>query len=262
MNIEELQMLLQMVQKGECTIEEASETILKMQIEALEFANLDYQRSLRQGFPEVIFCEGKTTQQVLEIAQKIHQHHGLLLATRASVELYESLKKTIPGLHFDAAARCIFSEPPESDPQLQGLCAVVTAGTTDYPVAKEAEITLRMFGVQPALVVDVGAAGLHRLNHHWEKLRKAAVVIVIAGMEGALPTIIAGLIDKPVIAVPTSVGYGVNFSGLTPLLAMLNSCANSVTVVNINNGYGAAFSAALYLKQLKRFLQENENSNG
>ncbi len=248
----ELKKLLNEFKAGKRSLPEMMEALKDLRIEPLSFANIDHHRAERQGFPEVIFCRQKTPETILEIARRIYQRHDLLLATHASEDIFEVLRKEMPFLLFHREARCIHSPQPASDPLMDGRCCIITAGTSDIPIAREAELTLEMFGFRPSVVIDVGAAGIHRLDKYWDKIEKANVLIVVAGMEGALPTIVAGLIDKPVIAVPTSVGYGVNFQGVTTLLAMLNSCANSVSVVNIDNGFGAAFSAALMLRQLKR----------
>ncbi|NIR51134.1 MAG: nickel pincer cofactor biosynthesis protein LarB, partial [candidate division Zixibacteria bacterium] len=240
---------------GDITVDKIIEEINHSTLGSMEFANVDYHRSLRQGFPEVIFCRDKSPAHVLKIARGILERNHQLLATHASNELYKKLAKELNNIEYDSEARCIHSPIPSPEPLLQNAACIVTGGTSDLPVAAEAELTMKMFGVTPTVIYDVGVAGIHRLNAYWNTIQKAHVLIVVAGMEGALPTVVAGLTDKPVIAVPTSTGYGVNFEGVTPLLAMLNSCANSVTVVNINNGFGAGFSAALFLRQMKRFYE-------
>ncbi|RMH95459.1 MAG: nickel pincer cofactor biosynthesis protein LarB [Calditrichaeota bacterium] len=249
-----LKRLLEEYRSGTISFEDVVAELTFPGIENLEFAHVDHQRALRQGFPEVIFCPGKSPQQIREIANRLFKRHRLLLATHADSDLYHLLCRDIPNLEYDPEARCIHSPFPSPDPLLTGAACLITGGTSDIPVAREAEVTLRMFGCTPATVYDVGAAGLHRLFHHWHSIQAASVLLVIAGMEGALPTVVAGLTDQPVIAVPTSVGYGANFQGLAPLLTMLNSCANGVAVVNIDNGFGAGFIAALFLRQMVRFL--------
>ncbi len=211
---------------------------------------MDHHRELRQGFPEVIFCEGKSPEQVVTIAERIYERHGKLLATRAQPAVYEAVKQRLPEMIYQPDARCIHSPFPEMPEIAQDKIAIITAGTSDVPVALEAAVTCKLFGYRPREVYDVGVAGLHRLNHHWDFIRKAGVLIVIAGMEGALASVVGGLVDKPVIAVPTLVGYGTSFGGMTALFAMLNSCTSNVTVVNIDNGFGAAFTASLILRQI------------
>ncbi len=256
MNQTELQKLLAQFKNGQIGEKEIMEVLKSSVIHSMEFANIDHHRELRQGFPEVIFCEGKSTDHILSIAEKIYEHHGKLLATRATPEVYEVIGKSLPNLEYNAAGRCIHSPFPDAVPGSEGHIAVITAGTSDVPVAEETAVTCSLFGFRPARVFDVGVAGLHRLNHHWESVRAAKVVIVIAGMEGALPSVIGGLVDKPVIAVPTSVGYGTSFGGLTALFGMLNSCSSNVVVVNIDNGFGAGFTAGLMLRQIAEARQK------
>ncbi len=222
----------------------------------LGFAHVDLHRVKRVGFPEVIFGEGKSKEQIAAIAERIILAKQPLLITRVEPEVYAYLRSRIEGLQHNEKARCIYLEKTEkhsskqgnkksssSKTKKQGLVLVLTGGTTDIPVAEEAALTARMMGCQVKTLYDVGVAGLHRLISHSEELRKAAVIIVVAGMEGALPSVVGGLVACPIIAVPTSVGYGSAFGGLAPLLAMLNSCAPGVTVVNINNGFGAGYAA-------------------
>ena len=215
--------------------------------EDLGFAKVDHARAARQGFPEVIFCLGKTPDQVAQIALRLRARGSSLLATRATPEMYESVRREIPEAAFDATSRLITFRTQEA-PILHGTVAVLAAGTGDLPVAEEAVGTLEIMGARVERVYDVGVAGLHRLLHHVEALRTYDALIVCAGMEGALPSVVAGLVDVPVIAVPTSVGYGASFGGLAALLGMLNSCANGVAVVNIDNGFGAAAFAASILR--------------
>ena len=248
-------LLLEQVQNGTLSIEEAERQLQQHMIRQLDFAQVDFHRAVRQGFPEVIFCENKTLEDIASIAREIYSHHGLLLATHATEAVFEHLQPIIPDLQWNPRARCVYSTPPP--PKLEQGVAILTAGTSDIPVAEEAAVTLTMFGFPPRTVYDVGVAGIHRLNHHWEAVEQAAVLIVVAGMEGALPSVVGGLTDKPVIAVPTSVGYGSHFGGITALLAMLNSCANSITVVNIDNGFGAGYAAALILRQIIQFHQKH-----
>ncbi len=210
--------------------------------DSLGFATIDRHRELRKGFPEVIYCAGKSSEQVARIAVSIVNNKQPLLATRASAEQYRVVKGTIPTAVYHEAARCITLDT-FPDPVRKGIVCIVTAGTSDIPVAEEAAVTLRCLGSPVELVHDVGVAGIHRLFDKATVLSRATIIIVVAGMEGALASVVGGLVDVPVIAVPTSVGYGASFQGLAALLAMLNSCAPGVTVVNIDNGFGAAFAA-------------------
>ncbi len=206
-----------------------------------DFACLDLDRKKRTGFPEVVFCQGKPVDQAVLIFKKLYEANGLVLGTRASVEQYTAVKAEIPEAKWHDAARCItIGEPVENI----GRVAVCTAGTTDIPVAEEAAITAYMCGANVDKFYDVGVAGIHRLLSKIDDIREANAVVAVAGMEGALCTVIGGLVNVPVIAVPTSVGYGANFGGISALLAMINSCAAGTTVVNIDNGFGAGYSAA------------------
>ena len=209
----------------------------------LGFARVDTDRRRRCGFPEVIFCQGKTPSEVAAIAQTILGHDPVVLGTRANPEHFEAVVAEIPGAVYHERARCIVVER-EPLPRLVGRIGVICAGTTDLPVADEAAVTLETFGNPVERITDVGVAGLHRLLAVHDRLEACRVLIVVAGMEGALPSVVAGLVSLPVIAVPTSVGYGASFGGLAALLGMLNSCGSGVTVVNIDNGFGAAYAAA------------------
>jgi len=209
----------------------------------LEFARVDTDRLSRRGFPEVIFCAGKLPEQVLSIARALLEADGLVLGTRATSDHFQTVVSEFPEARFHPVARCItiIRRPM---PALPGTVAVVCAGTSDIPVAEEAAVTLETFGSAVDRISDVGVAGIHRLLAVRERLEASNAVIVAAGMEGALPSAVAGLISKPVIAVPTSIGYGASFGGIAALLGMLNSCGSGVTVVNIDNGFGAAYAAA------------------
>jgi hypothetical protein len=217
----------------------------RMVLEHLGFATVDHGRAARQGFPEVILCEGKTPSQVARIARSIVKGGNILLATRAARAHYEAVRKIVPKARFNMVARTITANHHLVRPRGKGTILIITAGTSDLPVAEEAVETARLMGNQVELMADVGVAGIHRLLSQMEKLRRAAVIIVVAGMEGALPSVVGGLVGVPVIAVPTSVGYGASFQGISALLGMLNSCAAGVTVVNIDNGFGAGFAASL-----------------
>lgn len=209
----------------------------------LGFARVDTDRAQRCGFPEVIFGAGKTPEQVVAIGRVILEKHGVLLVSRASEEQHEALSAEFSTAHWHARARCLTVEL-RPWPKCAGTIGVICAGTSDLPVADEAAVTLEIFGQHVERIADVGVAGLHRLLAVRDRLEACNVLIVVAGMEGALPSAVAGLVSKPVIAVPTSVGYGASFGGLAALLGMLNSCGSGVTVVNIDNGFGAAYAAA------------------
>lgn len=243
----ELRALLEGVQDGALTPEAAHARILQFlrhgPFEDLGFARVDHHRSIRQGFPEVVFGPGKTPDQVARIAERIVAAGHNLLVTRTTAEAYAAVSQCVRGAAFNDVARTIsFRSKPS--PQAKGTVAVAAAGTADLPVAEEAVVCLEMMGNPVDRLYDVGVAGLHRLLAVHDRLTSARVVIVVAGMEGALPSVIGGLVDVPVIAVPTSVGYGASFGGITALLAMLNSCATGVSVVNIDNGFGAAAIAS------------------
>jgi NCAIR mutase (PurE)-related protein len=209
----------------------------------LDFAKVDHHRELRCGFPEVIYCRGKTTAQIARIAREILRHGSNLLATRATREIHRAVRKLDRRAVWHDAARCVtVGGQPARGP---GYVLIVSAGTADIPVAEEARVTAEMLGAPVRTLYDVGVAGIHRLLGHRALVMDARVIVCVAGMEGALASVIGGLVRRPVIAVPTSVGYGANFEGLATLLAMLNSCASGVTTVNIDNGFGAGYSAAL-----------------
>lgn len=209
----------------------------------LGFAQVDTHRALRKGFPEVIFGEGKTPEQVVKIAAKLVEHEQRVLVTRIAPEHARALQKKLKHTVYHELARCVTIQK-KSLPKSPGMIGVISAGTSDLPVAEEAVVTAEIMGNRVERIHDVGVAGLHRLLGRLETIQKATVLVVVAGMEGALPSVVAGLVDKPVIAVPTSVGYGASFGGVAALLAMLNSCASGVTVVNIDNGFGAGYAAS------------------
>lgn len=243
MDIEKLRALLQEVKGGEIAVDDALQSLRTLPFEDLGFSKIDHHRQLRTGFPEVIFCQGKTVEQVKQISERILSAGHPLLATRATPDMYEAVKAIQPAARYNDLGRTISVKQSE-DEGIPGIL-VVSAGTSDLPVAEEAVETALMMGNLPERLYDVGVAGLHRLISNHEKLLTARVIIVVAGMEGALPSVIGGLVDCPVIAVPTSIGYGASFGGLAALLGMLNSCASGVTVVNIDNGFGAGYSASL-----------------
>ncbi|MEN6351791.1 MAG: nickel pincer cofactor biosynthesis protein LarB [Syntrophomonas sp.] len=238
MNRDNLLALLKDIKNGKVLPEEALQTLSVFPYTNLEFARIDHHRSLRDNFPEVVYCPGKTPQQAALIIEQLSRQNDNLLATRASEEIYRLVKETVPEINYHERARLLYLQRSGQAPA--GRVAVLTAGTADLPVAEEAAICLETMGAQVERVFDVGVSGLHRLLDKISLINEVQVVIVVAGMEGALPSVVGGLTRRPVIAVPTSVGYGASFNGLAALLAMLNSCANGVGVVNIDNGYGAA----------------------
>ena len=239
-----LRKLLEDIKAGRAGVEEGVKRLKALPFEDLGFAKVDHHRALRCGFPEVIFCLGKTKEQILSIAQRIVAAGCNLLATRVPHDVVPHLLELFPDAQANEAARTVvvLRNPPKTAP---GVIAIVCAGTSDLPVAEEARVTAQAMGNRTVTLYDVGVAGIHRLLGHTSQLQEANVVIVAAGMEGALASVVGGLVDKPVVAVPTSVGYGASFSGLAPLLTMLNSCAAGVSVVNIDNGFGAGYIAAL-----------------
>ena len=244
MNPETLRTLLTDLQQGTIDVEHVERRIRLAPYEDLGFAKVDAQRQLRVGFPEVIYCPGKTSAQVIGIAEELLAHDQTVLATRATPEVYAEVKSRIPAAEYHDDARAIVVRR-SIRPIALGRVAVVAAGTADLPVAAEACLTAELMGCRVDRLTDVGVAGLHRLLLNIAVVQQARVVVAVAGMEGALPSVLAGLIDRPVIAVPTSVGYGASLGGLTPLLTMLNSCAAGLSVVNIDNGFGAGYMAGL-----------------
>ena len=238
--------LLHKVKSGTISPDQALESLKKLPFENLGFANLDHHRHLRKGFPEVIYAPGKSIAQIVKISEALRNNRTTVLVTRAEPEIYRALRKRFPkARYYELARAVVIGDVPSKK---VGLIAVVSAGTADLPVAEEAALTCEILGNKVEKIYDVGVAGIHRFLAHWNKIQKARVIIVVAGMEGALASVVAGLIDKPVIGVPTSVGYGTSFGGVAALLTMLNSCANGVTVVNIDNGFAAAISASMINK--------------
>jgi len=245
MNVQQLKQLLNAVKNGSIEIDTAVNELKKLPFEDLGFAHLDTHREIRNGYPEVIYCAGKTAEQVASIVKRMLElDYKNILATRANSEVIEALYDVTDNISYSEIAHVAVINPsPVSRPD--GVIAVVTGGTSDMPVAEEAAITAETMGNKVIRIYDVGVAGLHRLLSHIDEITSANVVIAVAGMEGALASVVGGLVDKPVIAVPTSVGYGANFNGLAALLSMLNSCASGVTVVNIDNGFGAGYTASM-----------------
>ena len=239
MDKDRLRELLKQVQDGQVEVDAALNALKSLPYHDLGFAKVDHHRSLRNGFPEVILGQGKTQEQIRDIMENIIKHNDNLLVTRVSEEVFVFIKKTLPQAKYHQLARCITIENKPLTKKL-GSIVIVSAGTADLPVAEEAYVTATIMGNKVDKLYDVGVAGLHRLLDNQDKITKAQVVIVVAGMEGALASVVGGLVDKPVVAIPTSVGYGANFGGLSALLCMLNSCATGVGVVNIDNGFGGA----------------------
>jgi len=241
----EIRKLLEDVKEDKLSIDEALKILSRLPFEDIDFAKIDHHRKIRQGMSEVVFCEGKTEQQVLKIFERmIEKGEVNIIGTRASRELYEYLKENLKeDIVYYEAARIVCAKRVEVKKNPKGHVAVVSAGTADLKVAEEAAVILEILGNNVKRVYDVGVAGIHRLFSHLDEIQSANAVVAVAGMEGALASVVAGLVSRPVIAVPTSVGYGANFKGLSALLTMLNSCANGVCVVNIDNGFGAAIVA-------------------
>ena len=242
MNKSDLIKLLQNVRAGKLGVESALNRLKHLPFEDVVYAHIDHHRHLRHGMPEVIYCEGKTLEQVVGIAGRMLDAGSDILATRASETMYKAVKKLDRRAVYHAASRAIVIQDTKRT-LTNGIVLVLTAGTSDIPVAEEAAVTAGMLGSTVQTVYDVGVAGIHRILSKREILDSARVIVVVAGMDGALPSVVGGLVDKPVIAVPTSVGYGAGFQGLAPLLTMLNSCASGIAVMNIDNGFGAGVLA-------------------
>jgi len=236
--------LLKEVKAGSLSIEEAMERLRGLPFEDLGFAKIDHHRSLRTGFPEVIYCAGKTPKQAAEIVARLASHNKIVLATRASQEVYQEIARRFPKAQYHEIARLVIIGKPRRAARSKPV-VVVSAGTADLPVAEEAAVVAEAMGRKVERLYDVGVAGLHRLLEYKETLFRAGAIVVVAGMEGALASVVGGLVKAPVIAVPTSVGYGASFQGLAALLAMLNCCAAGVAVVNIDNGFGAGYFATM-----------------
>lgn len=248
MDQQNLRELLSQFQTGEKNLDEVIEKLKHLPYESLGFAHVDHHRAIRHGFPEVIFGRGKTPEQIVGIAEKLMERAGNLLVTRTDRQAYDLVAKLEPAatFHDSCGAISVIRDRTEHG---KGTIAIVTAGTSDIPVAEEAAITVEAMGNQFTKLFDVGVAGIHRILSQRESLQSARVVICVAGMEGALPSVVGGLVSVPVIAVPTSIGYGASFGGVAALLGMLNSCASNVTVVNIDNGFGAGYVASLINRQ-------------
>lgn len=245
MNRENLTSMLNSVRLGGLSVEDALHQLQQLPFQDIGCAQVDHHRHLRQGMPEMIFGEGKTAEQIAAITAAMSDRGSNVLVTRLDKEKAELVLALFPAAFYHAEARCLTLELQQPEQRGRGAVLVVSAGTSDIPVAAEALVTARFLGNQVEQIFDVGVAGIHRLLARCDQLTAASVIIVVAGMEGALPSVVGGLVDKPVIAVPTSVGYGASFGGIAALLGMLNSCAAGVTVVNIDNGFGAACAASL-----------------
>lgn len=233
--------ILEKFKKGEISLEETEQYFRRAPFDEMGYAKLDTHRKIRSGFPEVIFCSGKADEHLLPIVRRLYEENGEVFGTRATKEQYEMLREEFPQIQYDPISRIIRIEKEKKEGI--GLIAVCTAGTADIPVAEEAAQTAEYFGAKVERIYDVGVAGIHRLFSRLELIQNANCVVAVAGMEGALGSVIGGLVDKPVIAVPTSVGYGASMNGISALLTMINSCANGIATVNIDNGYGAGYIA-------------------
>lgn len=247
MNVKEVEKLLNDVKNGETSVDKAMEVLKNFPYTDLGFARIDHHREMRTGYPEIIYCAGKTVEQVKEIVRVMSERENNVIGTRANQEMFEAVKSIIPSAVYYPMARIISVQKKKPETPESSI-AIITAGTSDMPVAEEAAITAELLGNKVIRIYDAGVAGIHRLVDKLPEIRSCRVVVVIAGMEGALASVVGGLVDKPVIAVPTSVGYGANFGGISALLAMLTSCSTGVTVVNIDNGFGAGFSASMINK--------------
>jgi len=249
MNRDKLNRILESLHRSEMTVEEAVEQLKMLPFEDLQFAKLDHHRELRRGIPEAIYSPGKTDEQILEIAQKALDRNGEAVFTRMTTNSFELLRRRFGEMvrwYPDARIAAVGVE----DRAKEGRVLVITAGTSDIPVAEEAAVTCEILGADVERLYDVGVAGVHRLTSHIDRMRSADVLVVLAGMEGALPSVVAGLTDKPVVAVPTSVGYGASFGGIAALLGMLSSCSGGIGVVNIDNGFGAGALAVIIIRNI------------
>jgi len=249
MDLDMLNQLLRSVAIGETSVEDATGKLKHLSFENIDYAHVDHHRTLRKGFPEVIFGEGKTADQIIGIMDKIMPQENIVLVTRVDQEKAGKIRSCFPDIVYHNDARMIVWEKDTVKIQGRGTILVISAGTSDIPVAKEAYFTAKAMGNKVESVFDVGVAGIHRLLHYKKMIDEASVLVVVAGMEGALPSVVAGMVARPVLAVPTSIGYGVSFGGLTALFAMLNSCSSNVAVVNIDNGFGAGYMASMINKK-------------
>lgn len=248
MDMDNLRTILQEFHASRLSLDETLSTLKMLPYEDLDFAKIDHHRMIRQGFPEVVFCLGKTVEQVATIMKHLAVHNQNILGTRATMEMYVAVKAVVPDAQYIEIAKIIVVKRDKIEPDDQRIVLVMTAGTSDIPAAEEAAVTAEVMGNKVERIYDVGVAGIHRLFAHQQRIQNANVLIVAAGMEGALVSVVGGMVSKPVIALPTSVGYGASFNGLAALLSMLNSCAAGVSVVNIDNGFGAGRLASVINK--------------
>lgn len=255
----DLNKLLTEFKEGTIPLEAVLDQLKNLPFENLDFALVDHHRQLRQGFPEVVYCSGKTLDQIKEISASILRHESVLLATRAEPEVFRVLKKAFPQVKYNEMGKVVYTDAPFIHAEFDNHLAIVSAGTSDLSVAEEAYQTSLAFGYRARKITDVGVAGIHRLLIHKPEIDQARVIIVVAGMEGALASVVGGLVSVPLIAVPTSTGYGASFEGLAALLAMLNSCASGVTVCNIDNGFGAGFAACKILNLIYKNKNRSDN---
>jgi NCAIR mutase (PurE)-related protein len=253
-----LRRLLERVSSGKLTVAAALERLKVLPFEDLGFAKVDHHRALRRGIPEVIFCEGKTAAEIVTISKNIAAQGANVLATRCDAALFARVARRLPGAVYHEEGRLFVVE--RTAVRRRGLVAVVSGGTSDRPVAEEAALTAFYLGCSVDRLYDVGVAGIHRLLSSWDRIRNADCIIVVAGMEGALASVVGGMAEAPLVAVPTSVGYGASFGGLAALLAMLNSCAGGVTVVNIDNGFGAGYAAAAIVRRIQDRLAREKKT--
>ena len=244
----ELKKILEDVKNNELDIDSALEILIDLPYEDLGYAHIDHHRSIRNGYPEVIYCKGKSDEHILGIIDRMNKKNTNILGTRCRKETFEKIIKIYPNAEYEELSQILKIKNEEIKEQGKGKILIVTGGTSDIPVADEAYFTAEFFGNKVERLYDVGVAGIHRLLSNRNIIEEARVIVAVAGMEGALPSVVGGLVDVPVIAVPTSVGYGANFDGLAPLLAMLNSCASGISVVNIDNGFGAGYLASIINK--------------
>ncbi len=252
--MQRLRQLLEQVQQGVISVDEALQALRHLPFQELGFAKIDHHRLLRRGFPEAVFCPNKTPEQTAKIVKAMAETGVTVLATKANEAHFDAVRQLVPHAEYHPLAKLILvrgKEPSELPPEKQPNITVVCAGTADLPIAEEAALTAEAAGCHVQRIADVGIAGIHRLIEHLPQLEQADVLVVVAGMEGALPSVVAGLVWQPVIAVPTSVGYGANFQGVSALLTMLNTCSPGIAVVNIDNGFGAGYLAALIGRMAK-----------
>ncbi len=248
MNEQEVKKIMNEVKSKKIGVDDAIRKLKFIPFEDLGFAKIDHHRALRKGFPEVVFCQNKTVNQVVEIVERLSNDNNTVLATRATIEMFKAVKKHVKNAEYNEKSKTIIINKKKSDNKIKNKILILTAGTSDINVAEEAAVVAESMGNKVERIYDVGVAGLHRLLNNKDQIEDANVLIVVAGMDGVLPSVVSGLFGKPIIAVPTSVGYGASFKGIAPLLTMLNSCSPGVVVVNIDNGFGAGYFASMINK--------------